>query len=282
LQIDPGKFGRIVHDAIDQHIQTTLEGEYEERALGSCIDWLDGAIMGWLRLVRPASDSTRDTWLAGWRARLQQGLRTALAELRTREMFDIIYFFPDSLPAIEDLKECVEGTGQRAALVESIRTALQTRLLKPSTDTGKIIDVYISSIKALRALDPTGVMLDLVCTPVRTYLQQRDDTIRCIITSLIDESHSELKDELEEGKPIELADSDGSDVDEDEDLDSWLPDPVDANPATSRSQRMADVTSMLITIYGSKELFVSEYQNLLADRSLLGSAGDGWEILAAV
>ena len=31
---------------------------------------------------------------------------------------------------------------------------------------------------------------------------------------------------------------------------------------------MADVTSMLITIYGSKELFVSEYQSLLADRLL--------------
>jgi hypothetical protein len=32
----------------------------------------------------------------------------------------------------------------------------------------------------------------------------------------------------------------------------WMPDPVDADPSSSRSQRTGDITSLLINIYGSK------------------------------
>ena len=37
---------------------------------------------------------------------------------------------------------------------------------------------------------------------------------------------------------------------------------------TSKSRRTSDIISMLVNIYGSKELFVHEYRNLLADRIL--------------
>lgn len=37
---------------------------------------------------------------------------------------------------------------------------------------------------------------------------------------------------------------------------------------TSKSQRASDIISMLVNIYGSKELFVNEYRTLLADRIL--------------
>ena len=36
----------------------------------------------------------------------------------------------------------------------------------------------------------------------------------------------------------------------------------------SKSRRASDIISMLVNIYGSKELFVSEYKTLLADRIL--------------
>lgn len=37
---------------------------------------------------------------------------------------------------------------------------------------------------------------------------------------------------------------------------------------TSKSRRASDIISMLVNIYGSKELFVNEYRTLLADRIL--------------
>ena len=36
----------------------------------------------------------------------------------------------------------------------------------------------------------------------------------------------------------------------------------------SQSRRTSDIISMLVNIYGSKELFVNEYRTLLADRIL--------------
>ena len=41
----------------------------------------------------------------------------------------------------------------------------------PGVNTADILTAYISGIRALRVLDPTGVLLELVCEPVRTYLR---------------------------------------------------------------------------------------------------------------
>ena len=41
-------------------------------------------------------------------------------------------------------------------------------------------------------IDPTGSMLERVCGPVRDYLYSRDDTVRCIVASLTNESDSDL------------------------------------------------------------------------------------------
>ncbi|VDN22389.1 unnamed protein product [Gongylonema pulchrum] len=46
-----------------------------------------------------------------------------------------------------------------------------------------------------------------------------------------------------------------------------MPDPPDANPCQSRRYRQnADVFNMLVSVYGSKELFVKEYRELLSER----------------
>ena len=61
----------------------------------------------------------------------------------------------------------------------------------------------------------------------------------------------------------------GEDSDDDAETDeaalasaeSWRPDPIDADPSRSaRSRRMHDIISMLVGIYGSKELFITEYR----------------------
>lgn len=36
----------------------------------------------------------------------------------------------------------------------------------------------------------------------------------------------------------------------------------------SKSQRTADIISMLVNIYGSKDVFITEYRTILADRIL--------------
>lgn len=52
-------------------------------------------------------------------------------------------------------------------------------------------------------------------------------------------------------------------------LARWEPDPVEADPSrTSKSRRLMDIISMLVGIYGSKELFVNEYRVMLAEKLL--------------
>ena len=58
----------------------------------------------------------------------------------------------------------------------------------------------------LRLLDPSDAVLDAVATPVRSYLQQRKDTVRCIVTSLTDENadlYNELKVQQSEIENVE-------------------------------------------------------------------------------
>lgn len=55
--------------------------------------------------------------------------------------------------------------------------------------------------------------------------------------------------------------------------ESWEPDPIDADPSRSaRSRRMHDIISMLVGIYGSKELFITEYRLVQVHTLATGSA----------
>lgn len=63
----------------------------------------------------------------------------------------------------------------------------------------------------------------------RSYLRSREDTVRSVVSSLLDDSPSELADELNKGECLQL--DDGSADDETtEDWEKWMPDPVDADP----------------------------------------------------
>lgn len=104
-------------------------------------------------------------------------------------IFLFLFFFSNkfcSSPANEDLKQCLEYTGQHSKLVESFISALQYRLLTAGASTNDILHQYVSTIKALRTIDPAGVFLEAVGEPIRDYLRGRKDTIKCIVTMLTD------------------------------------------------------------------------------------------------
>ena len=57
--------------------------------------------------------------------------------------------------------------------------------------------------------------------------------MRCIVSSLTDEGSNELLDELVKAQPLLLDEGVTSD-DESDDWQTWMPDPVDADPCTYR------------------------------------------------
>lgn len=260
-------FHELLHSVVCARITDSCEGVFDEEFLPSLSEWLDDVVKGWLTLMRPDSPlDSKATSVTQCIAEMHSNARFELCTLRITELFDIIVDFPDSQPAVGDLRNCLARTDQRALLLSSLKAAFRKRLLHPGANTTDILAQYILAIKALRELDPTGVILEVVCRPVRSYLQSREDTVRSIVRSLVDDSNTELSSELAEGKPINMPDSDMSSDEEGD--DSWMPDPIDADPTSSRSQRTGDITSVLINIYGSKELFVKEYRLLLSERLL--------------
>lgn len=254
----------LIYKRIENHVQETCKGSFVSH-LSNLEKWLKTVVMGWIKGVYGDDPETKDL-IDKCDKKLTHFLYENYTKTRVEELFNIIIEFPDSQPALVDLKVCLDRTELRGYLTEKLQLALKTRLLHPGANTVDILITYIAAIRALRLLDPSGVLLDTVTTPVRQYLRQREDTVRCVVTSLTEEGPSELAEELAQGNALdEAADSDDDTVD----WKDWRPPPIDADLAQAgQSRRTSDIISMLVNVYGSKELFVNEYRILLADRLL--------------
>ncbi|XP_069603848.1 anaphase-promoting complex subunit 2 isoform X1 [Ranitomeya imitator] len=261
----------LLHKMIELRMEKRCRGDYERSFLNEFQEWIE-KVIGWLSKVflQDGSSSTPESssTLKRWRCHVQRFFYRLYANMRIDELFCIIRDFPESKPAIEDLKFCLERTNQRQQLLSCLKTALETRLLHPGVNTSDIITLYISAIKALRELDPSMVILEVACEPIRKYLRTREDTVRQIVAGLTGDAEGDLANELSKADPVVLENGQESDDDVSEPED-WTPDPVDADPGKSGSKRRSsDIISLLVSIYGSKELFINEYRTLLADRLL--------------
>lgn len=260
---------------IETHIQKICTGTFDVSHIGFLENWLESTLMSWLTRIYcegsskpPPDDKNIQNAISKFKQKLSYFLYHTYTKLRIDQLFNIIIEYPDSQPAIDDIKLCLGKTDLRPKLCKKLQTALETRLLHPGVNTPDILTAYISTIRALRHLDPSGVILETVTKPVRSYLRNREDTVRSVVSSLTEEgAGSDLAEELAKF----ASDADG-DNDKDDSWDEWNPDPVDADPKVNSNDRRAnDIISMLVNVYGSKELFVNEYRTLLADRLLAQS-----------
>ncbi|KHN99857.1 Cullin [Metarhizium album ARSEF 1941] len=209
-----------------------------------------------------------------------------LASLRIKELFDIVLHWPESKGGLEDLRSAVATPQRRLQLTDTFSATLQKRLLHPGRSTLDILQTYISMIRTFHQLDSSKVLLDRVVHALQLYLCQRDDAIRIVVTGLLSSPDSIDSDESKQ-RLVELAvlldeasQQQRSHVDE-EDLDwddmTWVPDPVDAGPNYKRPKN-EDVIGTLINALGSQEIFIKEFQMIIAERLLSNQTGFQQEI----
>merc|ERR1719244_2503 len=258
----------IVRSRISSHVQETCRGSFDCSYIASLENWLDRGVVEWLR----SHPGQRQRALEK-RDKLRGVLYQTYTKARIEQLFNIIIEFPDSQPALEDLRDCLQTQPElRSHLTSSLRRVLDAKLLHPGVATADILTAYIAAIRALRVLDGSGVILDLVCENVRRYLKTREDTVRSIVQALMDEA-TELSEEITKSCGLQLDQSFQDDSELLEDWQDWQPDPVDADPNKHHGRKPADIISMLVNIYGSKELFVNEYRSLLSNRLLTHCVG---------
>ncbi|KNC55342.1 anaphase-promoting complex subunit 2 [Thecamonas trahens ATCC 50062] len=262
---------QLLYRVVEAHILSQAKGEFEEAWLDELIRWMEADVAVAVEaVVKGCGNAT----VAHLRERLWFHMYEAFGELRIRELFDIIVDFPDSAPAVEDLRRALARTWQHERLVDVLSAAFDKRLLHLGANTVDILGQYVSSIKVLTRLDPSGVMLDSVSHGIRNYLKNREDTIRCVVTSLTDPSPTSLLG----GELVSASGPTGSGVGggrgggaANEDYDNWTPAPLESgalSATTTAPAARTDILAMLVNIYGSQELFVSEYKVLLASKLL--------------
>jgi anaphase-promoting complex subunit 2 len=189
------------------------------------------------------------------------------ANKRISQIFEIIVEYPESIPIIKDLKECLIKKNLTNELIQQIVKSFKKRLLIIGATTSDIITQYINMVRSLSILDPTEVALLKINPIMKEYLLKRNDAVSCIISDLIDEENdNELHKELINNDYIE------SNIDSED--ENWEPEPLHSNPRkisffyflVVKSKKGIDIIKKIIEMFENKEIFANEYQNVLGNQ----------------
>ncbi|KAI2078105.1 hypothetical protein LOZ36_006860 [Ophidiomyces ophidiicola] len=287
-------FAEVMNNLITEFVAAAYAGEWDSRSLviEHLQQWVENIfarlVVQVLHIFRPAGDdsggnddenSTEPDDLVVAFSDVEKWKEIGLARLgalRISELFEIIVEWESSAGAIEDLKHYTTNPSTRFYLTSSFSATLMNRLLHPGASTVDILQLYISIIRAFTQLDPKGVLLDRVARPIRRYLREREDTVKVIVSGLLTntvgpdgqpvesapDSLGELSVELSKAQQLSLPDDSGE---LDWDDMNWAPDPADAAPDYKRSRHF-DIIGSLVSLFESKDVFVTELQQVLGDR----------------
>jgi anaphase-promoting complex subunit 2 len=256
---------RALEETIVAHVSSCIAGEfYQDCLMDEIMEWSTKVLHPWIQNLLGGDLITL------WKPRLTAAVQHAFVRIRLDELFDLVADYPDSHPAVLELAAVLQQTHLHQELGQALQTSLERRLIHPGAATSQIIDVYIHAIKVLRVVDPSDRLLQVVAEPVRAYLRGRKDTVRCIITSL---TSGDLYEELRRNDAKPLEDAQGDDEEEECPTLDWCPKPPLSQQRGSffgmqSNNKTLDILSILVSIYGSKELFVDEYRLVLADKLL--------------
>ncbi len=157
---------------LEQSLEKVLDGELQQK-LSQCKgiftrqlvtkaeEWLEKVILGWLKWIYWNQPGT----LAEWKQKLLAKLRRKYAEIRNSEMLEIIGEYPDTSACIVDIKHCLQHTAEYNDFAKNVRAQISKRLLIPGIVTPLIIDQYIQTIRVMKLLDPSALLLGIIFSP---------------------------------------------------------------------------------------------------------------------
>uniref|UniRef100_A0A0N5B9E1 Anaphase-promoting complex subunit 2 n=1 Tax=Strongyloides papillosus TaxID=174720 RepID=A0A0N5B9E1_STREA len=231
-----------------------------------------GPIFSWLTELELSNEMEVKSF---YQVRTEYFLLTNISDT----IFDAIIAYPETGNNIKVIGKFMSkfGVQGREMISKCIIESINKQLLHVGVSTDVILRVYASCVESIKILDNTCVMMHRICKIIKDYIKKRPDTVRSIVNYLINDSASDWHTKTQQNSAMIVDEEDMAQVN-DEFLPSieentikhwkeWNPDPPDAPPGDSRFYRQsADLFNMLVSIYGSKELFVKEYRQLLAER----------------
>ena len=242
------------------YLESTIKGDYVVPQLNNAKSWIHERVFSFLALFFEGNK------LHKIEEALEMSFFLSFSNIRAHELFDIVAEYPDSTLALQELKDAIKFSSSISNVGHTYRQVLKKRLLHVGASTSQVLDMYISTVRAMRVIDSSDLLLNYVATPIRNYLRHRKDTVRCIVSSLSQGRSSELHGELRLGRSLEY----GAVDEDDEEMgpgSHW--EPVKKNmDLIGEGGRGLDILALLVSIYGSSDLFVKEYRSLLAEKLL--------------
>ena len=183
-------------------------------------------------------------------------IQKKLIEHISYNLYPLLIQHPDSSIRIDEFTALLKGNLSNPSF-DHFQYESISRLLHPGSNTTQILAYYLSAIQAIQTLTPPYFATELISSVIFAYLKGREDTFRCIISTFLTRNNSTqtLHNEIEGSKDFQGRH-------ESKQFHSFFKGPHSHVPSTE------DIVGIFTNIYGSKELFILEYRNLLADRIL--------------
>lgn len=145
MHIAEPAFLRVLHSQIRKTMEATCGDDYTERYLEQLEQWAASELLPWLNDLLQTDE--RDAVSLWWTEILSRHVIEEFGKWRIAQLFEIIKEYPDSTPALEDVRACLDYTDQHTHLVESFRDVIESRMLHPGANTEEILNIYVSIIK---------------------------------------------------------------------------------------------------------------------------------------
>ncbi|RLN48195.1 hypothetical protein BBJ29_000303 [Phytophthora kernoviae] len=108
---------RVLHSQVRKMVKKTCGEVYDEQFLAEMEEWACSELLPWLEeLLQTNEDASSQKW----REILSRHVLQEFGSLRIAQLFEIIKEFPDSIPALEDLRQCLERTQQHDKLLQNL------------------------------------------------------------------------------------------------------------------------------------------------------------------
>lgn len=174
-------FNRESSNFIDTCQDPSERGEF----LAKCLAFERSFQKGFLKGVKTAKTEGYFTFLIN---QLDDNVYYLWAKYCCNNILDIVVDYPDSLSTIVSLKKCLDRAPLLAEIGEQLSKEVERRLLIPGVITQNILNQYINMLKVLQVVDPQGIVFEKITLPIKNYLLKRNDTLRCIISTLTDDN----------------------------------------------------------------------------------------------
>ncbi|KAL4474722.1 hypothetical protein ABPG72_002315 [Tetrahymena utriculariae] len=275
---------QILNEVLVKDIQEYIESQQEALQnntpiLKRCISYFSNFHLNFLQVIAQSvktisSKEIQLEQLQGELKILQDQLLNKIYEIYGKiciqNIFRIVLEFPESYELVQELKEIVEKTNLIYDMCDFLSSQISQRLLIPGVITTNILSQYINCLQILQIIDLKALILEKVTFPIKNYLLKRNDTLRCIIEHLTDDKNTNKLVQERLKIPSKFQSYDLSSDEDENEAEKWEVQYLNQkkSEAIKIKYQESDLLSILVNLYGSQESFISEYQNMLAEKMM--------------